>query len=293
MVDVGFSGWGAHASLWVPEWTRANAETAVAAAAAERHDFIEIPLLDPDAVDAAHTRDLLARHGLAAVCSLGLPKGCWPSEDAEAAEAFLTNALDRAAALGASALTGVTYGGIGQITGQPPTRAELDASARVLETGAKYARQLGLCLGVEAPNRYENHLINSAHQADAMVRRVGAENLFVHLDSYHMNIEETGLANGILAARGTLGYVHLSESHRGVPGTGTCDWDALFSALGAIGYRGPLGLESFVYLPPAIASALAVWRPVAPDSQTVLRDGLDHLQRKARQYGAGPPMHAE
>jgi D-psicose/D-tagatose/L-ribulose 3-epimerase len=285
MIDPGFAGWGAHASLWVPEWTRAGAEQAVAAAAAERHDFIEIPLLDPDAVDAAHTRDLLQDHALAAVCSLGLPKGCWPSEDAEAAQRFLTNALDRTAALGASALTGVTYGGIGQITGQPPTDRELDASARLLDAGAKHARRLGLSLGVEAPNRYENHLINAAHQADAMVRRVGADNVFVHLDSYHMNIEESGLANGVLAARETLGYLHLSESHRGVPGTGACDWDALFAALSAIGYRGPLGLESFVHLPPAIASALAVWRPVAPDARTVLREGFDHLKVKARQYG--------
>jgi D-psicose/D-tagatose/L-ribulose 3-epimerase len=118
-----------------------------------------------------------------------------------------------------------------------------------------------------------------------MVRRVGADNVFVHLDSYHMNIEESGLANGILAARETLGYVHLSESHRGVPGTGTCDWDALFAALAAIDYRGPLGLESFLHLPPAIASALAVWRPVAPEPQTVLREGFDHLLVKARQYG--------
>jgi D-psicose/D-tagatose/L-ribulose 3-epimerase len=285
MSKAGFRGWGAHASLWTAEWTRTGAEHAVQCAAAQRHAFIEIPLLDPDAVDTAHTRDLLARHGLAAVCSLGLPKGCWATEDPEAAERFLANALDRTAELGGSALTGVTYGGIGQLTGQGPTAAELDACARVLEAGAKHARTHGLTLGVEAPNRYENHLINAAHQADAMVRRVGAANLFVHLDTYHMNVEEAGLANGILNARETLGYVHLSESHRGVPGTGTCDWDALFAALAAIGYAGPLGLESFVHLPPAIASALAVWRPVAPDAETVLRDGLDHLRVKARQYG--------
>ena len=40
-------------------------------------------------------------------------------------------------------------------------------------------------------------------------------------DTYHMNIEEKGVANGILHARDHLRYIHLSESDRGVPGAET------------------------------------------------------------------------
>ena len=80
----------------------------------------------------------------------------------------------------------------------------------------------GIELGVEAVNRYENHLINTGWQAVDMIERVGADNIFVHLDTYHMNIEEKGAANGILDAREHLKYIHLSESDRGTPGYGNC-----------------------------------------------------------------------
>ena len=118
-----------------------------------------------------------------------------------------------------------------------------------------------------------------------MVEKVGQPNVFVHLDTYHMNIEEKGLANGILAARDHLKYIHLSESDRGVPGTGTIAWDEIFGALAAIGFTGGMALESFITLPPQIASALSVWRPVARDAAEVLGDGLPCLRNKAAQYG--------
>ena len=102
---------------------------------------------------------------------------------------------------GALALTGVTYGGIGERSGLPPTAKELDNVARVIEAAARIAKGHGLLFGIEPVNRYETHLINTATQGVAMIERVGVDNLFLHLDTYHMNIEEKGQANGILAAR--------------------------------------------------------------------------------------------
>jgi sugar phosphate isomerase/epimerase len=78
-------------------------------------------------------------------------------------------------------------------------------------------------------NRYENHLINTGAQAKWMIEKVGADNIFIHLDTYHMNIEEKGAGNGILDAREHLRYIHLSESDRGTPGEGTCDWDEVYA----------------------------------------------------------------
>jgi D-psicose/D-tagatose/L-ribulose 3-epimerase len=121
-----------------------------------------------------------------------------------------------------------------------------------------------------------------------MIERVGAPNLFAHLDTYHMNIEEKGAANGVLACAKHLKYIHLSESDRGVPGAGTCDWDEIFAALAATGFDGDMAMESFINLPPQIASALSVWRPVADGPEEVLRDGLPFLRNKARQYGLVP-----
>ena len=91
--------------------------------------------------------------------------------------------------------------------------------------------------------------------------------------------------HGIRAAGGRLRYIHLSESHRGVPGTGTVDWDATFKALAETGFDGDMVIESFVTLPPEIARALSVWRPVADSAEQVLQDGVPFLRDLARRHG--------
>ncbi len=279
-------GFGVHTSMWTMRWDRAGAERAVAACAAEGFDFIEIALLDPEIVDPAHSRALLEQAGLRAVCSLGLPEAVWPSRHGpDGAVAFLTRALDVAHALGAEALSGVVYGGIGETTGLPPTAAELDNVARTLEAAAAHAKGLGLRFGIEPVNRYETHLINTARQGVEMIERVGADNMFLHLDTYHMNIEERGMAMGVLDGGAHLAYIHLSESDRGTPGAGNVRWDEVYGAMAAIGFEGGLAMESFIDMPPEIAHGLAVWRPVAESRDVVLAQGLPFLRNKAAQYG--------
>lgn len=279
------SGFGVHTAMWAMEWNREAAEFAIPEAVKYDIDFLEITMLDPENVDTAHTRSLLEANEVACVASLGLPLDKLPTNNPEGALDFLRMALDVSEAIGAKAMSGVIYGGIGQRTGKPPTEAEYDATARVVEKAAAYAKSKGMGYGLEAVNRYENHLLNSAEQAVYLCEKVGADNLFVHLDTYHMNIEEKGLANGILRAREHLKYIHLSASDRGTPGMDTIQWDEVFAALAAIDYRGGMAMESFITVPPQIADALSVWRAVAPSREEVLTDGLNFLKMKARQYG--------
>lgn len=277
-------GFGVHTSMWSMNWDRAGAERAVAAAAGYGVDFIEIPMLNAPAIDAAHTRALLGKHGLKAICSLGLPQKNWASVNPEGAIEHLKVAIDKSAEMGCLALSGVTFGGIGERTGVPPTQKEYDNIAKALGAAAKHAKERGILFGIEPVNRYENHLINTGWQAVEMIERVGSDNIFVHLDTYHMNIEEKGAANGILDARRYLKYIHLSESDRGTPGCGTVDWDEIFAALAAIEFKGGLAMESFINMMPELAHALSVWRPVARDEQEVMSAGLPFLRNKARQY---------
>ncbi|MDQ0456330.1 sugar phosphate isomerase/epimerase family protein [Rhizobium paknamense] len=278
-------GLGIHAMMWTTRWDHAGAERAIAGAAHYAQDFIEIPLIDVDAIDASHSRALLEKHALRAACSLVLPEPAWASVRPDAAIDHLTSALDKAAEMGAEALTGVTYGGTHERTGFPPTEGEYDNLTRALTAAAKHAKSLGLQLGIEAVNRYENHLVNSAAQAVALVERIGMDNVFVHLDTFHMTMEEKGIANGILVARDHLKYMHLSESDRGTPGYGNVPWDAVFAALAAIGFRGALTLESFASMPVEMAGAISTWRPVAPNAEDVFENGLSFLRNKAVQYG--------
>jgi D-psicose/D-tagatose/L-ribulose 3-epimerase len=278
-------GFGVHTSMWTMSWDADGAARAIAAANAAGMDFIEIALLDPAGTDAALGRKLLEKAALPAVCSLGLPERAWASRDPQAAVDFLRLAIEKAAGLGAEALTGVTYGGIGERSGAPPTPAELDNVARALDAAAGIAQRHGLLFGIEPVNRYETHLINTAAQGVAMIERIGASNMFLHLDTYHMHIEERGIGNGIIAGRDHLRYVHLSESDRGTPGAGNCDWDGVFATLAAIGFDGGLAMESFINMPPEIAHGLSVWRPVADSAETVIGQGLPFLRNKAAQYG--------
>nr|WP_222857059.1 sugar phosphate isomerase/epimerase [Agrobacterium pusense] len=270
--------------MWSLKWDHENARRSIAAAADYGQDFIEIPLIDIPSVDAKHTRTLLEKYGLRAVCSLVLPQPAWASIRPDTAIDYLNTALDKVAEMGAEALTGVTYGGTNERTGFPPTQGEYDNLTRALSRAAGHAKTLGLQFGIETVNRYENHLLNSAEQAVALVERIGADNVFIHLDTFHMNMEEKGIANGIIAARNHLKYMHMSESDRGTPGCGNVAWDEVFSALAAIGFKGVLTLESFAAMPKEVAGAISTWRPVAPSADEVLDKGLPFLRDKANQY---------
>jgi D-psicose/D-tagatose/L-ribulose 3-epimerase len=158
-----------------------------------------------------------------------------------------------------------------------------------MKSVARYAAGLGLTLGLEPCNRYETYLLNTGRQAVALIERIGEPNLFVHLDTYHMNIEEKGLEAAIVETGPHLRYIHLSESDRGVPGTGTVDWDGVFRGLARIKFGGDMVLESFVTLHPDIARRLAVWRPVAAGGAAeVIGRGLPFLRAKMRQHGVLP-----
>lgn len=116
-------------------------------------------------------------------------------------------------------------------------------------------------------------------------REVGADNIFIHLDTYHMHIEEESYAAGFEAAAPYLGYVHVSEANRGVPGRGTVNWPQVFKAIAEIEYKGPIVLESMNHVDVDIAGGLAVWRPVAERPDDVIEVGLPFLREQAKQAG--------
>jgi D-psicose/D-tagatose/L-ribulose 3-epimerase len=277
---------GIHTFVWSADWDRAGAETVIAKAAAAKLDLVEVPLLRPTEIDVAHSKELAARHGIALSCSLGLPAEATLPDRPVEAEAFLKRALDVAAALGARYLGGVTYGTIGRLSGAPPTEVEYATIAKALGPVARHAASLGLDLGLEPCNRYETHLLNTGRQTVRLIERIGEPNIYVHFDTYHMNIEEKGFETPIVETARYLRYIHLSESDRGVPGTGTVDWDSVFRGLARIGFAGDMVLESFVNIHPDIARALAVWRPVAAGgAEEVVGRGVPFLKAKAIQHG--------
>jgi len=272
---------GIHTFVVAPSWDLEVMRQQAARLKFHGVGLLEIPLLRPGEIDTKATRDFAREFGFDLVASLGLPGAIDVVADPDAGLAFLEPAFTVCKAVGSKALSGVTYATIGRTSGQPATTREKDGICRFLQRGAALAANYGLKLGIEPCNRYETHLMNTAAQAVEYVEAVGAPNLFIHLDTYHMNIEEVSFAAGFAKAAPYLGYVHLSESNRGVPGRGTLNWPEVMQALCDIGYDGALTLESMNHVDRDIASGLAIWRPVAGNPDDVIDAGLEFLRQQA------------
>jgi D-psicose/D-tagatose/L-ribulose 3-epimerase len=276
---------GAHSFIWIDEWTVDKGNRAIIAAGETGFDFIEVPLLRPDRFDAAAHRQALAEVGIGATASLTTPE--WAHMPAEPRQAlrFLIEALNQVEALGSTTMTGCLAFSLGVFTNQPPTEAEWQTAVDTMGEVALEARKRGIRLGLEAVNRYEAYLYNTLGEARRLINDIGTDNIFLHADTYHMNIEEEGFYTPLVKNADLLGYIHMSESHRGLIGTGTVVWDDVFRALADGGYRGPLVLESFAAINPDLIAATKLWRPPNQPSEVMAWQGLKFLQEQAERYG--------
>ncbi len=276
---------GVHALIWVGGWSEPECRRAIENSRAAGYDLIEIPVLDPSTIDVALTRKVLEDTGLSAGCSLGLSLDTdISSQDPEVVargEHLLHDALAVTRDLGGKYLGGVLSSALARYT-QPPTGEGRANSVTVLRRLAEQAAASGITLGLEVVNRYESNLLNTAKQALAFIADIGADNVVVHLDTYHMNIEESDFTTPVLACGDRLGYVHVGESHRGYPGTGTVDFLAFFGALAAVNYQGIVTFESFssAVVAPVLSTTLAIWR-------NTWTNGADLAQRAREFIDAG------
>jgi len=125
------------------------------------------------------------------------------------------------------------------------------------------AEGYGIIYAIEVVNRFEQWLVNDAREGIAFCDAVGSPNCMVHLDTFHMNIEEDSFRDAILLCKDRLGHFHLGEPNRKQPGRGRIPWDEVFGALKEIDYRGPIVMEPFVRQGGTVGRNVAVWRDVS------------------------------
>ena len=227
---------GMHSSLWTSAWTREGAERSVSGCARHGLQVVEIALLDPDIVDVQHSLSLFERHGVAPTASLCLPQAAEATRHPEAARTFLTHALDVAHALGCNTLCGVTYSTLGYRSGAAPTEAEYEAIARALKPVARRAADYGMTLGLEACNRYETHLINTAAQARALAERIDEPAVMIHLDTYHANIEEKSFADALADGGGLCAMSISRRATAACRAPATSHWHSVMTALKGVAF---------------------------------------------------------
>lgn len=274
---------GVHNLVFTDQWTEENANKATAAAAEIGFDLFEVLIFDPADLDAKMTGRVVADAGLE--LRLGMALG----NDADIAspdtaisrrgEETVEKCLQIASDLRTPAVSGITYAAFNNY-GAAPTRAQWDSVREALARLDKRAGELGVKLGLEAVNRYETYLVNTLDQAGDMIREIGASNLFVHMDTFHMNIEESDTAAAIARNADLLGYAHLADNTRGLLGAGNYDFKAFFRALAAAGYVGDFTVESFspASLGADIAGAVSIWRSPWDNAEDAARKALEFMR---------------
>jgi D-psicose/D-tagatose/L-ribulose 3-epimerase len=248
-------------------------------------DTVEIAIDDPDAIDPAHIKAELDAAGLVcgSVCGIFGPDRDLRGDAAAQKTSinYMKACLDQMVVLDCPSFIGPVYSAVGRAEAVPPREYAKQWKRVVsnLKKVCRYAekREKQICL--EPLNRFETDFINTCEQGLKMIHDVGSPALKLHLDTFHMNIEEKNQPKAIRKAGRHLGHLHACGCDRGTPGKDHIDWPGIAKALKAIRYQGDVVIESFTQDVKAIARAAAIWRQIEPSGEDIARKGLRFLKR--------------
>lgn len=174
---------------------------------------------------------------------------------------YLKQIVERIGFMGGTLLSGVSYAGWGTPDNfNGDKRPYWENSIKSMKEIIKTAEDCGVTYCVEAVNRFETCLINTAEEALKYVDEVGSPNIGVLLDTYHMNIEENNIGDAIRLVGNKLTSFHTGENNRTAPGRGHLNWDEIFGALSEIGYKGRIVSEPFVMQGGEVGRDIHVYR---------------------------------
>ena len=282
MIGIGVNAW-----VWTSPFTAASVPL-IERARAFGFDAITIPVEEPAAIDGPEVLRALRASGLRAhvTGAYGPTRDLTHDEPRYRDESlrYIADTLALCELWGARRLVGPCYSAVGKRRHVPPDQRKREWERAVL--GLRRAGDLaaghGVVLAVEALNRFETDLVNTAEQLARLLGDVGHPAVKGHLDTFHMHIEEKDVSAAVRTLGSELVYVDASESDRGTPGSGQVDWAGLANALRAIAYQGDCVIESFTPECQTIAAAAAIWRPLAASQDALARDGLAFLQALLR-----------
>jgi 5-keto-L-gluconate epimerase len=220
------------------------------------YDGVELMIRDPKEIDAPMLLNWLRQYRLeVAIVNTGrvfIDDGLHlmtpPGPAREAARERMCAVIDFATAIASPppGLFGVQINA-GLSRGQPsPGQDRREARAWAVENlryVAEYASQRGVKIALEPINRYQSTFINSGQEAIDLIHEVGAENLRLQMDVFHMNIEEPSLSGSLIRYGDYVSHVHVCDTNRQAPGLGHFDFVEIVDTLAALGYEGYLSAE--------------------------------------------------
>jgi D-psicose/D-tagatose/L-ribulose 3-epimerase len=252
-------------------------------------EAVDINIADPDTFPTKQVKEKASEAGIEVVTSFGLDKDSNTiSPDPRIREngvQVLKKVVDINVELGSKILGGIPYAAWGYLSGKPRTEQEWEWSIKAMREVSQYAvEKSDLIIAVECVNRFETHFLNIAEDGVKYCKDVGTGNMKVHLDSFHMIREEESFKKAVeICGKAYLGYVHVCESNRGIPGTGLVPWREFFTAIKNVGYEGPLVIESFDPKFERLNMLCAMWRKFADSGEELAIQGLKNLRAIAEE----------
>lgn len=214
-------------------------------AAAAAAGFKAVELQFPYDVAPSAVKVELARHGLTQL-GVNTPLGpefglaALPGREPEFEVAF-KRALDYAAAIGGSAIH--CMAGCVPVHERPAAETVF---VRNLERAAAVAAKQDITLLIEPlnPRDRPDYFLSRVEQAADIVRKVGAANLRIQFDVYHVQIVGGDLLRRLETHFPLIGHVQLAAvPSRREPDEGEVNYAAIFEALDRLGYAGWIGCE--------------------------------------------------
>ena len=255
-------------------------------------DFVEIALEDASHIDGKRIKGELERNALSCevICAaMGPGRDLRGSgKDQQTALTYLQEVMDAMVDLDCRILAGPLYSSVGRAeqVNESDYKRQWDMVAGHLRQLAAFAQDRNITLAIEPLNRFETDFINTCEQGLQMVRDVDHPSLGLHLDSFHMNIEEKHSGESILKAGEKLVHFHACGSDRGTPGSDHTDWESIFQALNKINYKGNIAIESFTQDVKVIAKAAAIWRKIESSNNDIAQKGAAFLREQINKtYG--------
>ncbi len=242
------------------------------------YDAVELPVFDLDVNRYAKWGKRLDAVGLARTGTAvrGVDDNPASPDPKVRARGVAANkaAIDCCQAAGCETLIGPFHSALGYFSGKGPTADEWRWAVDSMREVAEHAAQCKVKLGLEAVNRFECYLMNTAADGARFCRDVNHPSCGMMYDTFHAHIEEKSIPEAIRALKDCLFHVHISENDRSTPGQGNVRWKENFDTLKEIGYNNLLVVEAFGLALEKLVPATKIWRRMYKDEMQLATDAL-------------------
>lgn len=242
---------------------RGRFDESIAKLAQLGYEGVEISLRDPHNVDIESMHGILKKHRISLASIATGPSALMEGLSftdinrnvRDAAIARIMRHIDLASQFSAQVIIGGMKGNLPE--GKQANEARKWA-VEAFQKVAEYAESKSTIILMETINRYEMNWLNTVSEGIEFIRQINRDNVALHVDTFHMNIEEPSPSESILQAGSQIGYVHLADSNRWAPGYGHIDFSETIDCLRKIGYSGYLSFEVLPLPDPDSAAAMGL-----------------------------------